>query len=160
MKAYWRTEGTAPHILGLGIRRRWVVSFTPRPLYPQERATGTYCTGVWVGPTADLDTVVKRKIPSPCQESNPRIPIVQPVASRYTDWVITALISSTPELNMNFDLPPYCSTKKNLLQLKLHIFWRSATQNYPALVPSSDVNIATTSEIRKGIMFMLLIVWN
>jgi hypothetical protein len=29
--------------------------------------------------------VVKRKIPSPRRESNPRTPIVQPVAQRYTD---------------------------------------------------------------------------
>jgi hypothetical protein len=35
--------------------------------------------------------VVKRKIPSPCQESNPRNPIVQPATQRYTDWAITAL---------------------------------------------------------------------
>jgi hypothetical protein len=35
--------------------------------------------------------VVKRKIPSPRRESNPRTPIVQPVAQRYTDWAITAL---------------------------------------------------------------------
>jgi hypothetical protein len=35
---------------------------------------------------------VKRKIPSPNpQESNPRTPIVQTVAQRYTDWAITAL---------------------------------------------------------------------
>jgi hypothetical protein len=31
-------------------------------------------------PRAVLDAVVKRKIPSPCRESNPRTPIVQPVA--------------------------------------------------------------------------------
>jgi hypothetical protein len=47
---------------------------------PKERATGTHCTGGWVGPRAVLDTVVERKIPSPRRESNPRIPIVQPVA--------------------------------------------------------------------------------
>jgi hypothetical protein len=29
--------------------------------------------------------VVKRKIPGPRRESNPRTPIVQPVAQRYTD---------------------------------------------------------------------------
>jgi hypothetical protein len=34
----------------------------------------------WVGPRAVLDAVVKRKIPSPRRESNPRIPIVQPIA--------------------------------------------------------------------------------
>jgi hypothetical protein len=33
-----------------------------------------------VGPRAILDAVVKRKIPSPYRELNPRTPIVQPVA--------------------------------------------------------------------------------
>jgi hypothetical protein len=32
------------------------------------------------GPRAVLDAVMKRKIPSPRRESNPRIPIVQPIA--------------------------------------------------------------------------------
>jgi hypothetical protein len=40
--------------------------------------------GGWVGSRADLDAVVTRKIPSPRRESNPRAPIVQPVAQRYT----------------------------------------------------------------------------
>jgi hypothetical protein len=44
-----------------------------------------------VGPGAVLDAVVKRKIPSPRRKSNPRIPIVQPVAQRYTDSAITVL---------------------------------------------------------------------
>jgi hypothetical protein len=35
MKACWGSGGIAPRILNLGTRRRWVVSFTPRPLYPQ-----------------------------------------------------------------------------------------------------------------------------
>jgi hypothetical protein len=38
-----------------------------------------------VGLRAVLDAVVKRKIPSPHRESNPRTPIVQPVAQRCTD---------------------------------------------------------------------------
>jgi hypothetical protein len=38
-----------------------------------------------MGPRAVLDEVVKRKILSPHRESNPRTPIVQPVAQRYTD---------------------------------------------------------------------------
>jgi hypothetical protein len=44
-----------------------------------------------LGGRAVLDAVVKRKIPSPRRESNPRTPIVQPVAQRYTDRAITAL---------------------------------------------------------------------
>jgi hypothetical protein len=34
-----------------------------------------------VGPRAVLDAVAQRKIPSPLRESNPRIPIVQPLAA-------------------------------------------------------------------------------
>jgi hypothetical protein len=52
---------------------------------PRERAHGTHWIGDWVGPRAVLDAAVKRKIPSPRRESNPRTPIVQPVAQRYTD---------------------------------------------------------------------------
>jgi hypothetical protein len=47
----------------------------------------------WGFPTRVLDAEVKRKNPSPRRESNPKTPIVQPVAQRYTDWAITALKS-------------------------------------------------------------------
>jgi hypothetical protein len=57
----------------------------PAALNPRERARGTHWIGGWVGPRAILDAVVKRKIPSPRRESNPKTPIVQPVAQRYTD---------------------------------------------------------------------------
>jgi hypothetical protein len=36
-----------------------------------------------VGPRAVLDAAVKRKIPSSSRKSNPRTPIVQPIAQRY-----------------------------------------------------------------------------
>jgi hypothetical protein len=51
----------------------------------RERAPGTHWIGGWVGPRAFLDAVVKRKIPNPRRESNPKTPIVQPVVQRYTD---------------------------------------------------------------------------
>jgi hypothetical protein len=38
-----------------------------------------------VGSRAVLDAVLKRKIPCFLRESNTRIPIVEPVAQRYTD---------------------------------------------------------------------------
>jgi hypothetical protein len=59
---------------------------------PRERVPGIHWIGGWVGSRAGLDVVMKRNILSPCRESNPRTPIVQPVPSRYTDWVITALV--------------------------------------------------------------------
>jgi hypothetical protein len=49
-------------IFNLGIRRRWVVSFTPRPLYPRGKIPpGTLWIGGWVDPRAGLDDVEKRK---------------------------------------------------------------------------------------------------
>jgi hypothetical protein len=57
-----------------------VISFTPRPLYPQGKSTWYPLDRRLDGPRAVLDAVVKRKIPSPRRESNPRTLIVQPVA--------------------------------------------------------------------------------
>jgi hypothetical protein len=37
MKTYW-SGGVAPHILDLGIRRRWVVNFAPRQFYTQGKS--------------------------------------------------------------------------------------------------------------------------
>jgi hypothetical protein len=37
MKTYWGSAVIAPSILDLGTRWKWVVSFTPLPLYPQGR---------------------------------------------------------------------------------------------------------------------------
>jgi hypothetical protein len=44
-----------------------------------------------VGPRTILDAVVKRKISSPRREWNSRIPIIQPIAQRSTDWAIPTL---------------------------------------------------------------------
>jgi hypothetical protein len=68
----------------------WSAS-SPGRFTPRERGPGTHWIGGWVGPRAILDAVMKRKIPSPRQESKPRTPIIQFVAQRYTDWAITAL---------------------------------------------------------------------
>jgi len=38
MKAYWVSGGIDPLFLNLGTRWRWVVSFTPRPLYLQGKS--------------------------------------------------------------------------------------------------------------------------
>jgi hypothetical protein len=57
----------------------------PGRFTPRERDPCNHWLGGWMGPRAILDAVVKRKIPSPPPESNPRTPIVQPIAQRYTD---------------------------------------------------------------------------
>jgi hypothetical protein len=68
-----------------------MVSFTPRPLYPQGKNRCYPLDRRLGGPRAVLDAVVKRKFPSPRRESNPRTPVVQPIAQRYTDRAIRAL---------------------------------------------------------------------
>jgi hypothetical protein len=60
-----------------------VVRFTPRRFTTRERDPCSHWIGGWVGPRAVLNAVVKRKIPSPHLESNPRTPIVQLIAQRY-----------------------------------------------------------------------------
>ena len=62
----------------------WVVNATPQQLYPRERL-GTHYIGGWVGPRAGLDGSGKSL---PHCDSIPRT--LQPVASRYADWAISA----------------------------------------------------------------------
>jgi hypothetical protein len=83
----------------------------PGRFTPRERAPGIHWIGGWVGPRAVLDAVVKREIRSPRRESNPRIPIFQPVAQRYTDWAITVLF-------------PFCNQAESAAFLNL-IVWRA-----------------------------------
>jgi hypothetical protein len=92
MKAYWGSGGVTPRIFFTSALDggEWSASHHGRFIL-RERAPGTHWIGGWDGPRAVLDAVVKRKIPSPRRESNPRIPIVQPIAQRYTDWAITAI---------------------------------------------------------------------
>jgi hypothetical protein len=79
----WRYSSMHSLTSALG-RGEWLASrhgsFTPR-----ERAPGTHSIGRWMGHRAVLNAVVKRKLPSARQESNPRTTIVQPVAQCYTD---------------------------------------------------------------------------
>jgi hypothetical protein len=49
---------------------------------PPEGASDIPWIGGWVGSSAGLDSVVKRRIPSPYRDSNP--PIIRPVAQRCT----------------------------------------------------------------------------
>jgi hypothetical protein len=89
MKTYWGSGCIAPRILSTsaldGCERS---ALRPGRFTPRERVPGTHWIGGWVGPRAGLDAVSKRKIHSPRRESKPDHPIVQPVASRYTDWAI------------------------------------------------------------------------
>jgi hypothetical protein len=60
MKALRGCRGIVPLIRDLIVRMGWLVSTTPRPLYPRERP-GTHRTGGWVGPRACLDVCEKSR---------------------------------------------------------------------------------------------------
>jgi hypothetical protein len=80
MKAYWEVRYSSTHYLTSALDGgEWTA---PRPdrFTPREIAPVTHWIGAWVGTRAFLDAVVKRKTPSPRRDSNPRTPIVQPVA--------------------------------------------------------------------------------
>jgi hypothetical protein len=85
MKAYWEWRYSSTHSLTSALDGGQLSASRPSRFTPRERAPGTHWIGGWVGPGATLDAVVKRNILSPRRESNPRTPIVQPVAQRYTD---------------------------------------------------------------------------
>jgi hypothetical protein len=72
MQAYCGSGGTAARILDLVTTWRWVVSFTPRPLYTHGKLPGTHWIGDWVDPRAGLDAVVKekKKFPAPAGTRN------------------------------------------------------------------------------------------
>jgi hypothetical protein len=79
----WRNMGECGYsstILNLGIRWRWAVSFTPRPLYPLYSLDRRLD-----GPQTRSELWRVEKILYPCWESNPGHR-----ARRYTDWAIPA----------------------------------------------------------------------
>lgn len=85
MNAYRVSRGTAPLVLKLGTRCRWVVSFTPRP---GKKKFSIHWTQGWVGSGTGLDILETRKIPSLCRESSPGFS--RPQSNHYTNWAILA----------------------------------------------------------------------
>jgi hypothetical protein len=82
MKAYEGSGVIAPRILDLGSRRRWVVSFTPRPLYPQGK-------NPWYPLDRRLGGLQSRSGRGGEEKNSQPLsglerPIIQPVAQRYT----------------------------------------------------------------------------
>jgi hypothetical protein len=84
MKTYGGSGCIAPYFLDLSTSWRWVVSFTPRPLYPRYplyRRLG--------GPQSQSGWLEKWKfLTLPGLELNPLV--IQPIASRYTNYTILA----------------------------------------------------------------------
>jgi hypothetical protein len=74
VKVEWRYSST--HSLTSALDGGEWSSSRPGHFTLRERAPDVHWIAGWVGPRAFLDAVVKRKIPSPRRESNPRTPII------------------------------------------------------------------------------------
>jgi hypothetical protein len=81
----WGSGGIDPRILDLGNRWWWVVSFTPRTLYPRGKSP-RYPSDLWVPEL--IWTTWKGEKSCPFRDSNSVPWAAQPVASHYTDWAI------------------------------------------------------------------------
>jgi hypothetical protein len=75
-------------IINLGTRWRWMVSFTPPAVLPQEKAPGTRRIWGWVGPRASMDAVEKNLLSLPRMER--RFPACPATSRHYADWAIPA----------------------------------------------------------------------
>jgi hypothetical protein len=97
MEAYWESESIAPRILDLGSRWRWVVSFTPRPFYPQEKSPWYPLDRRLGGPQMRSGRGGEEKN----SQALPRFEhlIIQPVAQRYTAELYRILAEVKSRLN-------------------------------------------------------------
>jgi hypothetical protein len=118
---------------------------------PRARAPGTDWIGGgggWVGPRAGLNTVSKIKIPSPRRESKPDHPIVQRVASRYTDsnnYLFIIHDHITERLGSEVGMPAsysgrhvFCSLPTRGI-LAIIVYFYSLSRKY-GVVPSNSEN--------------------
>jgi hypothetical protein len=123
-----------PCFLYLGTGCRWVVSFTSRPLYPRGKSPRYLLDRRLGGPQNQSERHAEVKILDPHRDSNSDPSVVQPIASRYTDWAIPAHPKAQyrvekrerhPELvhmstayfsniNCNTTLPPFLGLPSNL----------------------------------------------
>jgi hypothetical protein len=107
----WRCRST---ILDLGTSWRWVVIFTPRPLYPRRKTPPphTHSIEIWMGPRTGLDDMERRKS-CPYRDSE-----LQPVARRYIDYAI-----ADPKFNVALYINIYTHTN-NAKQIVLLLLLR------------------------------------
>jgi hypothetical protein len=79
-----------PHFLDLGTSWRWVVNFTPRPLYPREKSPRYPLDRRLGGPQSRSGRPGEEKILGPTGTRTPTPLSSNSVASRYTDYAIPA----------------------------------------------------------------------
>jgi len=117
----------------------WVVSATPRPLYPWERP-GTHCIGAWMGPSAGLDGCGKSRPPSGIRlpdrparsESLYRLGYPGPSTPNNQEqiWSVTDFLHKVTQRKANCSLPTVNVLETCSILLKRLIFW-PISQEFP-----------------------------
>jgi hypothetical protein len=82
-------------IFGRSARWRWVVSFSPRPLYCQGKSPRYPLDRRLGGPQSRSERNGEEK---EVASAGIRIPVVYPVARRYTDWAVPPAVFAVLEL--------------------------------------------------------------
>jgi hypothetical protein len=114
MKVYWGSGGITPRILDLGTRWRWMVSFTPRPLYPPGNSPWYPFDIRLGGPQSPSGYGGEEKNSQPLPGLEP--PINQPVAQRYTTELFQLLhFSNLKKFSDIFQIISY----RNLVYTKI-----------------------------------------
>jgi hypothetical protein len=107
MKAYWG-GGIAPRILDLGTIWRWVVSFTPRVLYPQGKSSWYPLDRRLGGPQTRSGRGGEEKNSQTLPALEP--PIIQPVAQAYTTE-LSRLKAIGDDNNSDYNIGRGCSVQ-------------------------------------------------
>jgi hypothetical protein len=130
-----------------------MVSFTPRPLYPREKFSGTHWIGGLVDPRICMNDVEKIL---PYQDSNSDPSVVQHVATRYTDYAILSLQEKNP-LPLLFIVFHNTSfeTHKYIVKAKFRIYFTSILKNVVYTTANTIGSITVTSGNTRKLHFKL-----
>jgi hypothetical protein len=112
----WGSGCIDPHFLDLGTSWRWVVSLTPQPLYPRGKSPRYPLDRRLGGPQSQSGKFEEEKILDPTGTRTPS-PVVQPIASRYTDYATPA-----PTLTLS-----------SILMSSTHLFHSLLSDRFPNL---------------------------
>jgi hypothetical protein len=131
-------------ILNLGTRWRWVVSFTPRPLY--SRRSPLYLLDRSLGgPKSRPQRCAEKKN---LASAGNRTPAVQPVSRRYTDWATPVLYSCSVLLFSLAVRDCFSALFNRLTVLTLWSYYSELCNHWVRVVPLLHAALCTSVEMK------------
>jgi hypothetical protein len=94
----WGSGRIDPHFLDLGTGWSWVVRFTPLPLYLRGKSPWYPFDWRLGGPQSRSGRLTEERVLHLMRTRNSDPSVVQPVASRHTDWALPARIYTRIQL--------------------------------------------------------------